>query len=179
MDEIEIVEYNPRWASLFTHEAERIRKVVGDDFIVAIEHIGSTAVPGLAAKPVIDIMVGVRSLEEGKRAIPVLEAIGYVYWRENPRPERMFFVKGMPPYGKRRTHHVHVVEAYGEFWERKLFCDYLRLHPEEARRYEALKRELAARFRTDREAYTHGKGEYIQAVMEKASLTFSAADFRI
>lgn len=74
----------------------------------------------------------------------------------------------MPLYGKQRTHHVHVVEVHGAFWERRLFRDYLRAYPEEARRYEALKRDLAVRFPTDRDAYTHAKGEYIQAVMEKA-----------
>jgi GrpB-like predicted nucleotidyltransferase (UPF0157 family) len=157
MDEVNIVEYDPRWQTLFTEEAERIWQALGNDLVVEIEHIGSTAVPGMAAKPVIDIMVGVRSLVDAKSAILPLESLGYVYWREDPRPGRMFFVKGMPPYGKQRTHHVHIVEIDSEFWERKLFCDYLRKHPEEAKRYEALKRDLATSFRSDREAYTNGK----------------------
>ncbi|MBW4433718.1 MAG: GrpB family protein [Pelatocladus maniniholoensis HA4357-MV3] len=169
MDEVVIVEYDPRWQVMFAEEATVIWQALGSDLVVEIEHIGSTAVPRLAAKPVIDIMVGVRSLEDGKLAIPVLEALGYVYWRDDPRPGRMFFVKGMPPYGNQRTHHVHIVEVYGEFWQqRKLFRDYLRMHPEEVKRYEALKRDLAVRFSTDREAYTEGKSEYIQAVMKKA-----------
>ncbi|MER3495147.1 MAG: GrpB family protein [Mastigocladus sp. ERB_26_2] len=168
MDEVVIVEYDPRWQIMFAEEATLIWQVLDSDLVVEIEHIGSTAIPGLAAKPVIDIMVGVRSLEDAKQAIPVLEALDYVYWRDDPRSGRMFFVKGMPPYGKRRTHHIHIVEAYGEFWQRKLFRDYLRIHPEEAKRYEALKRDLAARFPTDREAYTNGKSEYIQRVMVKA-----------
>ncbi|MDZ8094027.1 MAG: GrpB family protein [Nostoc sp. DedQUE05] len=168
MDEVNIVEYDPRWATLFTEEAEWIWQALGNDLVVEIEHIGSTAVPGMAAKPVIDIMVGVRSLVNAKSAILALESLGYVYWRENPRPGQMFFVKGMPPYGKQRTHHVHIVEIDSEFWERKLFCDYLRKHPEEAKRYEVLKRDLAASFRSDREAYTNGKNDYIRAVMVKA-----------
>ncbi|MEH2157776.1 GrpB family protein [Nostoc sp.] len=168
MDEVNIVEYDPRWATLFTEEAERIWQALGNDLVVEIEHIGSTAVPGMAAKPVIDMMVGVRSLVDAKSAIPALESLGYVYWYEDPRPGRMFFVKGMPPYGKQRTHHIHIVEIESEFWERKLFCDYLRKHPEEAKRYEALKRDLAASFQSDREAYTSGKNDYIRALMVKA-----------
>jgi len=96
MDEITIVEYDPRWPTLFAEEAARIRKVVGkvvgNDVVVAIEHIGSTAVPRLAAKPIIDLMVEVQSLADGRRAVPSLAALGYVYWREDPRPGRMFFV---------------------------------------------------------------------------------------
>jgi len=168
MDEINIVEYDPQWQTLFAQEAERIWHALGNNLVVEVEHIGSTAVPGMAAKPVIDIMVGVYSLIDAKSTVPILESLGYVYWRENPHPGRMFFVKGMPPYGKQRTHHVHIVEVKSEFWERKLFCDYLRRHPEEAKRYEALKRDLAASFRSDREAYTNGKNEYIRAVMSKA-----------
>ncbi|MEH2151117.1 GrpB family protein [Nostoc sp.] len=168
MDEVNIVEYDPRWATLFTEEAERIWQALGNDLVVEIEHIGSTAVPGMAAKPVIDMMVGVRSLVDAKSAIPALESLGYVYWYEDPRPGRMFFVKGMPPSGKQRTHHIHIVEIESEFWERKLFCDYMRKHPEEAKRYEALKRDLAASFQSDREAYTNGKNDYIRALMVKA-----------
>ncbi len=168
MDEVNIVEYDSRWPTLFAEEAARVWQVLGKELVVEIEHIGSTAVPGLAAKPIIDLMVGVHSLEKAQLAIPALEALGYVYWLEDPRPGRMFFVKGMPPYGRGRTHHIHIVEAYGEFWQRKLFRDYLRAHPDEAKRYEALKRDLAARFPKDREGYTDGKAEYIQAVMEKA-----------
>lgn len=115
MDEVNIVEYDSRWQTLFAQEAERILQALGNDLVAEVEHIGSTAVPGMAAKPIIDIMVGVRSLVDAKSAVPILESLGYVYWRENPRLGRMFFVKGMPPYGKQRTHHVHLVEVKSEF----------------------------------------------------------------
>lgn len=172
MDEIEIVEYNPDWANMFEQEAESIRTALGKDLTVEIQHIGSTAVPELAAKPVIDIMVGLRDLSDGENIIKPLEDLGYVYWAENPNPEKMFFVKGMPPYGEKRTHHVHVVEIDSEFWQRRLFRDYLRIYPQEAQRYEKLKRDLAARFRDDREAYTKGKGDFVREVMEKARREF-------
>ena len=168
MDEIEIVNYNPNWVNMFESEAESIRASVEKDLIAEIQHIGSTAVPGLAAKPVIDIMVGLHNLSQGKNIIKPLEKLGYVFWADNPNPEKMFFVKGMPPYGEKRTHHIHVVEIDGEFWQRKLFRDYLIMYPEEALIYEKIKRDLAVKFRNDREAYTEGKSDYVAEVMEKA-----------
>ncbi|MUL38642.1 GrpB family protein [Gloeocapsopsis dulcis] len=168
MDEIIIVEYEPLWSQQFEEEAATIWQVLGNDLVTRIEHFGSTAVPGLAAKPIIDLLVGVNSLEEAKCHVPLLKALGYVYWQEDPRPGRMFLVKGMPPYGFQRTHHLHIVEADSALWERLLFRDYLRSHPDEVQRYAALKRQLAECSKTDREAYTNAKTDYIQAVMAQA-----------
>lgn len=175
MDEITLVDYDPLWPEQFSEEAARIEAALGDS-IVVIEHFGSTAVPGLSAKPVIDLLVAVRSLTEARtRAVPALEALGYGYWRDDPAPDRLFFVKGLPPNGP-RTHHVHVVEQtashdprLGEFTfaNRLLFRDYLRAHPEEAEHYAALKRSLLVQFSEDREAYTSGKTEYVYNVMQK------------
>jgi GrpB-like predicted nucleotidyltransferase (UPF0157 family) len=95
-----------------------------------------------------------------------LESLGYAYWRDNPDPQRMFFVKGLPP-NSPRTHHLHMVEPDSILWQRLLFRDYLRQHPDEAKNYGQLKRQLANRFTSDREAYTQGKTEYIQSIMEK------------
>ena len=117
-------------------------------------------------------MIGLRDLSDGKNIIKPLEKLGYVYWADNPDETKMFFVKGMPPYGEKRTHHAHVVEIDGEFWQRRLFRDYLRIHSEEALRYEKLKRDLAVKFRDDREAYTEGKSDYVAEVMEKARREF-------
>ena len=179
MDEVVIADYNPAWPAQFAEEAERIGAALGNDLIVTIEHFGSTAVPGLPAKPIIDLLVGVRSLPEARaRAIPALESLGYAYWADDPAPDRLFFVKGLPPYGP-RTHHVHLVDLsmsqdprLGNFTfaDRLLFRDYLRVHPEEAQRYAALKRDLSAQFAEDREAYTNGKTDYVYGVMQKARL---------
>src|SRR5262249_26052246 len=99
-------------------------------------------------------------------------ALGYLYWAENPKRDRMFFVKGLPPHGPRRTHHVHITEPEGEMWMRRLgFRDYLRANPDEARRYEALKRDLAVRYASDRERYTDAKTRYIEGVYRKMALT--------
>ena len=81
----------------------------------------------------------------------------------------MFFVKGMPPFGSRRSHHVHVAEPSGEMWQRLAFRDYLRTHPEEAETYERLKRRLASAHQTDREAYAEAKSAYVESVMRKAT----------
>ncbi|HEV7599866.1 MAG TPA: GrpB family protein [Bradyrhizobium sp.] len=94
--------------------------------------------------------------------------LDYVHLADNPKQDRMFFVKGMPPFGSRRTHHVHVTENHGEMWQRLTFRDYLRAHPEQARTYEQLKRRLATKHQTDREAYTDAKSAYIESVMRKA-----------
>jgi GrpB-like predicted nucleotidyltransferase (UPF0157 family) len=144
-DGVEIVAYDTAWPAMFEAEAERLRAVLDTAEVVGIEHFGSTAIPGLAAKPIIDIC-----------------SLGYVYWAENPKLDRMFFVKGMPPYGERRTHHAHITEPRGEMWRLRLpFRDYLRAHPDEARRYETLKYELMARY-PDRDEYTNAKTDYIE-----------------
>lgn len=169
-DEIELVDCDPSWPRLFEEERALLKRLLPDDQVLAIEHAGSTAIPGLAAKPIIDIFVAVRSIEVAKATlVPPIEAIGYVYWAENPDQSRMFFVKGMPPYGERRTHHIHVLEPMSGHWQRVLaFRDYLRAHPDEAARYHQLKLDLAQRHHADREAYTRGKDAYVLAVVEMA-----------
>lgn len=123
MDEVVIVEYDPNWVPLFDQEVARIQAVLDRDLITRIEHFGSTAVPGLAAKPIIDLLVGVSSLAEAKQvAVSQLEHLGYAYWFDNPDPQRMFLVKGLPP-NSPRTHHIHMVEPDSVLWERLLFRD--------------------------------------------------------
>ncbi len=136
MDDITIVGYDPKWPELYREELCRILHSIVD-LIVAIEHIGSTAVPGLAAKPIIDIIAGVRSLEDAPRCIGPLEAMDYEYvpQYEVYIPERRYF--------RPRTHHLHMVEISSEFWRRHLlFRDFLRSHPDVAQEYAELKRTL-------------------------------------
>ncbi|HET6156839.1 MAG TPA: GrpB family protein [Dongiaceae bacterium] len=102
MDEVEIVDYDPRWPALFAEEAARLRAVLDGSLIVGLEHFGSTAIPGMAAKPVIDILIAVRSLAAARETfIESLKGLDYVFWADNPKTDRLFFVKGMPPYGER------------------------------------------------------------------------------
>jgi GrpB-like predicted nucleotidyltransferase (UPF0157 family) len=172
LDDVHIVPYDPAWPAMFADEAVRLRAVLDPAALVGVEHFGSTAIPGLAAKPIIDILIAVISLARAKSTFisPIL-ALGYVYWDANPDPDRMFFVKGMPPYGERRTHHIHITEPAGEMWRRRLhFRDHLRADPDEARRYEALKHDLAARYPGDRERYTEAKTAYIEGIYRKIGL---------
>jgi GrpB-like predicted nucleotidyltransferase (UPF0157 family) len=167
-DEIEIVPYDPRWVGQFEAEAARLRAALPASLVLGLEHFGSTAIPGLAAKPIIDILIAVRSLAEAHaRAIGPLEALDYAFWDDNPKTDRMFFVKGMPPYGARRTHHVHLTEPTGEMWQRLAFRDHLRANPADAARYAALKTTLALRYRDDREAYTTAKAAFVAEIMAK------------
>jgi GrpB-like predicted nucleotidyltransferase (UPF0157 family) len=169
VDEIEIVDYDSQWPLMFEEEAKRLKTVLDSSLIVGFEHFGSTSIPGLSAKPIIDILIAVRSLAAAKATfVDSLRKLDYVYWADNPKKDRMFFVKGMPPFGSKRSHHVHVTEPHGEMWQRLAFRDHLRAHPEEAEIYEQLKRRLAAEHQADREAYTDAKSSYVESVIRKA-----------
>ena len=170
---ISLAPYDPAWPKLFEREANFLWRTLPSSLVKRIEHFGSTAVPGLAAKPVIDILVEVRSLEETRRQIaPLLEAKGYDYfWRTDSEPPYAWFIKRNAE--GQRTHHLHLVEADSRLWERLYFRDYLRQFSDEARRYEELKRSLAEKYPNDRVAYTEGKTEFIIALTERAKRYFS------
>ena len=171
-EEIEVVPYDPRWPILFEMERNYLRACLPPDLVGRVEHFGSTAVPGLPAKPIVDILVEVSDLSETKRRIvPVLEGRGYDYfWRPSFDDDRPPFYAWFIKRGeeRRRTHHIHMVEADSELWDRLLFRDYLIAHPEAAREYGALKMRLTETHRGDRVAYTRAKTEFIADVMRKA-----------
>jgi GrpB-like predicted nucleotidyltransferase (UPF0157 family) len=155
---------DPAWPGHYAAEAADLLGVLPAVPGLRLEHFGSTAVPDLRAKPVIDILVIHPQPERWPQLIAAVESLGYVCWRDNPRKDRLFFVKGMPPYGVRRTHHVHV--RVPKDAEKELaFRDLLRGAPAVARRYEALKDDLAARYPLDREAYTEAKTTFIEAAL--------------
>jgi len=175
-EEIRIGPYDPTWPVQFEREATFLLHRLPKNLIRRIEHFGSTAVPGLAAKPVIDILVEVSDLEETKRVIvPILQSDGYQYfWRptiDDQPPFYAWFIKRNTD--GQRTHHIHMVEADSALWDRLFFRDYLRLFADEADRYERLKRSLADRFSDDRVAYTKEKSQYIISVTKKARVYFS------
>ncbi|MCI0540946.1 MAG: GrpB family protein [Verrucomicrobiales bacterium] len=174
-EDVAIVPYDIRWPKLFCEEAEHLRSCVPAGLIRRIEHFGSTAIPGLAAKPIIDLLVEVRSLRSARTEIaPTLKAQGYDYfWRpsfgDDVPPWYAFFIRR----NRRgiRTHHIHMVtrrRTFQEHWERLLFRDFLIAHPETAREYERLKTKLAAAHPNDRVAYTSGKTAFIQRVTAQA-----------
>ncbi len=158
---VELREYDPTWADWFEAERQLLAPVFGDR-AVAIEHIGSTSVPGLSAKPIVDVLVGLRELALSEEEIETIRALGYEYMGEHGLPGRLFFRK------EPRTHHVHVVEHGGEHWERQLlFRDTLRSDAEERQRYDAFKRRLAAEGHP-REAYTELKTPLIREIEARA-----------
>ena len=156
---------------------EREREVVGEalgKLVLEIEHIGSTAIPGLPAKPIIDLLVGIRSLAEARsRAVEPLVQRGYVYIPEYEPwlPDELFFRKGVPgPW----THHVHVMEPGNPRWDDHLrFRDHLRGHPATAAAYADLKKTLARQFGEDIGAYRDGKDDFVRDVLARARETGS------
>ena len=161
--QIQLLAYEPEWQILFLEERDRLQASIGE-YVLDIQHIGSTSIPGIAAKPILDIGIAIINSEEGVRCIQPMEKLGYKYKGENGIPRRHYFVKGAP-----RTHHVHMVEFESEDWRSHLlFRDFLIENPEIARSYEKLKRELAKQFARDRATYQAGKNSFIKAVLYKA-----------
>jgi len=178
---IRIADYDPDWPRKFERERDLVLRTCGADVFVAFEHIGSTSVPGLAAKPIIDMLPGLRSLDDAPPLISLLASIGYEYVPEFERPNE--FDEGLPlrRYFRKdengvRAFHMHMVEAGTEFWlEHLLFRDYLRAHPEAADAYARLKRELAEDFNAKltpqsnvNRGYTDRKTEFVESVKAKA-----------
>ena len=162
---VRIVAHDPAWAGAAAAEIGRIGVAAGEA-AVRIEHVGSTAVPGLAAKPIVDLQLAVT--EVGRRGLYVeqLEGIGYLFVPDPDSPDFHFFAK---PAARPRSFHLHVCAAGSEDERRHLAVrDYLRAHPEEAARYEALKRELAERHPADRLGYIQGKEEFVVALERRA-----------
>ena len=162
-----VSEYDPAWPLKYETEKEKIEAILEHNCI-ALYHIGSTSVPGLAAKPIIDIMAAVRSLEQADAAAERFSRIGYEYLGEFGIPGRRYLRKG----GDERTHQIHIFQADDrKNIERHLaFRDYLRTHEEVRREYAALKKELARRFPYDIDGYCDGKEEFVRA-MEKQALS--------
>lgn len=163
-----LVPHDPRWEAEFASESARLRDAVGG-VVIDIHHMGSTAIRGIAAKPIIDMLMvvgDVATLDEHSAAIA---ALGYEVMGEFGIPGRRFFRKddgeGI------RTHQIHAFAAESREIDRHLaFCAYLRAHPDEAKQYEALKRELAARFPADIRSYTDGKGALIREIDARAAV---------
>ncbi|MBS0621894.1 MAG: GrpB family protein [Verrucomicrobia bacterium] len=157
---IEVVPYDPKWPQLFASEALLIQQALGPNCI-SIHHIGSTAVPGLAAKPVIDIMPVVSSIEEVNEAGMI--AVGYEAKGEFGMPFRRYFQKGNP-----RTHHVHIFEQDNPEIERHLkFRNWMRTHEEDRNAYAKIKSDLAHQHPNDREAYCLAKEPFVSAMEAK------------
>ena len=172
---IVIVDYDPEWPALYQREKARILDAIGDRTI-AIEHIGSTAVPGLAAKPIIDILVAVPSMPDSLDCVAPIKRLGYEYFFYPEFPERCVFMDGSVG---QAPHHLHMTVFESDFWvEKLLFRDMLRRHRDLAEEYARLKRRWAAQFGADREkylAYTEAKSPFIESVLARAAADGSSA----
>ena len=164
--QVVVVEYQPQWAELYEREAQAIREVLGER-LVAIHHIGSTAVPGLQAKPILDILPVVRDIASVDSCNPAFEALGYECMGEFGIAGRRYFRKG----GDQRTHQLHIFgeQSRADILRHLAVRDYLRAHPDAARAYGALKAALAARYPADIEGYCDGKDAFVKR-LEQAAL---------
>lgn len=162
---IRIESYDPEWPARFEQELPALERVLGKSVTGGIHHVGSTSVPGLDAKPVIDILAGIEDLDGARPHIDPLSELGYMYspYRVD---EMLWFCKPNPEH---RTHHLHLVPTGSPRFKAELaFRNYLRKHSEVAQQYAALKRHLATRCGHDREAYTQAKGDFIRDVLDRA-----------
>jgi GrpB-like predicted nucleotidyltransferase (UPF0157 family) len=165
---VRVVAHDRRWAGLFRAEADLLAEVVARAGLaqLVLEHVGSTAVPGLVAKPILDLMAGYSSGANCQAYLDVLIGLGYESRGPQGVAGREFLVRGPE---EARTHHLNLTEASGSFWrEHLVFRDRLRADPALAAAYAALKRDLAPRHAGDRKAYTTGKAAFIAAVLRWA-----------
>jgi len=154
--------YSPEWQRYYEHEKILLEAALGDS-ILDIQHVGSTAIEGMIAKPIIDIDVTVENYEDAGKCIVPIEKVGYMYKGDNGIPCSYYFVKGIPA-----QYHLHLYETGSLPWQNQIyFRDYLIENPGEARRYAELKVALAALYPQNRPAYLAGKASFIERIMEK------------
>lgn len=165
-NKVKLTPYNQLWEKIFAQEKEKLTTAL-KNISIGIEHIGSTAIRGVVAKPVIDIMVGIRSLNDygsvEKVAIQIAQ-LGYELREDRSTPDHFLFVKGPE---LNRTHNLHLVEYNGKLWREDIFFrDYLRQHPQEAKEYGELKAELADKYVQEQEKYYFGKRNFIDDILK-------------
>ncbi|MGD2183213.1 GrpB family protein [Lusitaniella coriacea] len=167
MRKVEVVPHNPQWREVFKVESQQISEVLGENCAI-VHHIGSTAIPGIYAKPIVDFLVEVKDITKVNKQTPEMESLGYEAMGEYGISGRRYFRKdnalGV------RTHHVHIFEVGSAEIKRHLaFRDYAIAHPEEAQQYSDLKRDLAQKYPHDIEGYMDGKDGFIKEMQRKAT----------
>lgn len=161
---IKVVPYNSNWKDEYIKELEKLKNIFKDE-IIEIHHIGSTSIPGIYAKPTIDIIIGVKDIDKIDSYNEGMRKLGYEAKGENGIKDRRFFIKGR----YKRTHHVHIFQVGDPEIKKHLnFRDYMIAHPEDAKEYEDLKKGLAKKFRYNNEAYCNGKDSFIKYIDKKA-----------
>jgi GrpB-like predicted nucleotidyltransferase (UPF0157 family) len=163
---IEVVPYNPHWPDRYRQEARQIAAALASE-IILIHHVGSTAIPGIKSKPVIDCLIEVREIEKVDAQNDAMIALGYEPRGENGIPGRRYFVKRI---ADTHTHHLHIFQVGHPEIDRHLdFRDYLRVHPTDVKAYSQLKEDLAQKYQHDSVAYTEGKRTFIHVIDRRAA----------
>ena len=162
---VQVVPYTSLWASLFQEESKRLTQALGS-LALDIQHIGSTSIPGLASKPILDIGIAVAKEDDVSACVPLLESLAYNYRGDRGASEGHFFDQGTE---QQLTHYLHMLLISNPAWQNYLrFRDYLIAHPATRDRYMQLKQQLAIQYPTDRAAYTAGKAQFIQQILTAA-----------
>ncbi|MEK7663998.1 MAG: GrpB family protein [Patescibacteria group bacterium] len=162
---VKLEKHNSKWAELFEQEKKMLLKKF-PNVILEISHGGSTVIPTISAKPIIDMFAVILSLKDAENIRKDLEELGYEYRGEEGVPERILYVKGKP---ELRTHHLQLVEKTSNEWKNHILIkNYFLKHPEVAKEYAELKNKLAEKFPNDRKAYSNGKDNFIKLVIKKS-----------
>jgi GrpB-like predicted nucleotidyltransferase (UPF0157 family) len=162
---IKLTAYDPTWQARFAEQQVRLDTILKPWLAGEIEHIGSTSVAGLRSKPIVDILVPVRSLTASRTAIPVLEKDGWLFWPDDPnRNYRLWFLRPSP---EARTHHLQIIQHdHPNLRALIAFRDALRREPKAREAYSSLKEDLASKHQSDRNAYSNAKTEFVQSILE-------------
>ena len=162
---IKLTAYDPTWQARFAEQQVRLDTILKPWLAGEIEHIGSTSVAGLRSKPIVDILVPVRSLTASRTSIPVLEKDGWLFWPDDPNQNyRLWFLRPSP---EARTHHLQIIQHdHPNLRALIAFRDALRRDPEAREAYSSLKEDLASKHPSDRNAYSNAKTEFVQSILE-------------
>lgn len=172
-DQVKVVRYTKKWAKLYKEEEERLESIL-KKFQFEIEHVGSTAIPGLSAKPIIDIAIAVDTIELVKEVGQTLSLYGYDLLDEIDTKGQILARKGTD---KCRTHYIHIVTLMSDRWiNTNLFKRYLLEHPQTVKDYEKLKKQLAKQYKNERTTYTANKNDFIQGVLKLAYKQYRGYD---
>lgn len=174
-DMVKLEPYNYEWKKEFELEKERLLSILSG-FEVDVQHVGSTSIEGCPAKPVIDIFIGIESLEYGEQLVPILVTNGYIYEGDGGRSGEHYFKKRG---NNVTTHHIHMAPNFGQIWKNQiLFRDYLKTHPEIMQEYINLKTRLSIQFPDNRESYSAGKKDFIENIIYNAERDFRRKKLR-
>jgi len=167
---VKLLPYDYRWVELYKQEEKLLLSLIGR-YVIDIQHVGSTSIEGLESKPILDIAVGVKSLNDVENFRNLLENAGYQYRGSAGVEGRVMFAKGGED---SRTHYLHIDAYGGELWKNHIyFRDYLRLNKKSVEEYSRLKKDLASKFKEDRNSYTSAKDDFINSTLKKAREEFS------